>query len=1242
MASNDTTMIKKPLVLVSEQNGVTVIPQPTPLTRLNYFDGKFLRASDLSAEQLYLRRLIDLSNQAGGPGVAYGYNLSLAAGGDQLNLGPGLAIDPQGRVLLLPQAFSVGVQHLIDRSRQLKQSGAAASGKGSFGDCSVVMETPPDGVVQAGNLYLIVIGFAEALCGEEDVFGKLCEEACATSTDRPFLVEGLVLRAVPLQLQTPLPTSAVVSLNQRHLRSRVASAYFEDERQRVASFISGEGLRSDVWCFGAEAAGGSDVPVGVLARAGSTTVFLDAWIARRERIDTPARRYWQWRMAMRPWDVFLAQILQFQCQLSDLFRKQPPDGGDDDPCADAHSVIREANDAVAKIAAYYQSVTTRFTLQPLLVAGKASTEAPPVLEGGLTRLLGFRDRLQAANAALFIPSNKILIDGGIVEVSSAGYLPVTPNSVTSVNQQVTRLFGKGVDLRFCIVRPDFVAHALEEAQHMERISLLEGLDHPDRKPEVDILVPNGESLAPKPATGVAYEAAFVLGGSNAQERPGGTLLAVTTRPILRGAAHIDVPDAGNVQVFSAVDLEVPQPAGGDRFGPISAFGRAVFAESKSTPDLNPRRRPPMSKSTAAAAADSSPAGASLWLAATCSQNFFAAQSAGQTLLEIHLVASAGEKGVEDLLLSGTLSFERPVTAGAQRIVRGTHSGTLSVVAKFGATRKEQNVRVSHDVTAVLSTPDNSAPTLHMTLVDRQHKVVEEISASWSGSPRKITLSVREAFDFPGQETASRRIEQTLFEAVFTQNDDVLLPTNGLHAAALRALDALGAALGNPQFPPASAGLLFPPPPPAADDLQIRAVLDWVLFHRRRNKQCQPVAIVPVIPVRRYQLWHGLVANQDFLKKIIDALHNKAPFDKEGVAFQRVDVVEFAPGIQTLISPTEAVQADWTKIKPGQALLYGGIASDDAAKQDGPELAKGRLKEVELAVASISTPADSVLLEVLDDIHPDLAVPGVDGIIVALTTRQTTCVTVVQIVPILSADKMVLVRTAVSNGNIAEALKLGTVVGQVQFRTGTADVQDDSLTPVVKKWQDQGLQGLPNTALVAMQKGDSRVPADIARSQGRAIQVALGVGEAPSLQTSPKPLPDCPVILFVASQPAAFPRVGRVVVWRGRDAAGNRVIITAVGTPDVTFAPDGSLSGGVPSAVVTALHQVGLMGQIELAPVEDDFDAAPATKRLNAVADALVQSSLLAAAAPRTVTKLAPVERSLAGTTANEIIFVRPG
>jgi hypothetical protein len=1107
--SKNTAIANGPLVLVTQQNGVTVIPQPTPLTRLNYFDGKFLRASDLSAEQLYLRRLVQLSNQAGGPGVAYGYNLSLAAGGDTLNVGPGLAIDPQGHVLLLPEAISIGVQELIDGSRRLKRATATPSKDGNFAECTVVKETPPGGLVQAGNLYLITIGFAEALCGQEDVFGKLCEEACVTSTDRPYLVEGVVLRAVPLQLQTPLPTSAVVALNQLHLRSRVASSYFEDERKKIASFISSDGLHSDVWCFGAEAAGGQDVPIGVLARAGATTLFLDAWIARRERIDPPAKRYWQWRMAMRPWDVLLAQILQFQCQLSDLFKKRPQaGGGGDDPCANAHSVLREASATVAKVANFYQAVTTRFTLQPLLVSGRASAENAPVLEGGLAALVDFQKRLQAVSAATLLPSDKVLIDGNIIETPPVAYLPVTASSVVSVNEQVRRLLGKGVDLQFCIVRPDFVAHALEEAQHMERISLIEGLDHPDRKPEVDVLVPNGEPLELKPAAGAGYEAELRAGDLPAALASGAFISRVDRRPVLRGAAHVEAPQSGKVEIFTAVDLDPSQRVAGVLpVRPEVTIGRIAFGQPSGVA---------VGLATAAAGEAGQQSVLSLWGAVTCSLNPFAAPSSGQALLEIRIVLASGvspQVSAQDFLLNGTVTFADPITVNAKRVVKGTFSGTLSVVSKGGNQPQETTTRQSLEVIAILSTPDGQAPSLQLTFVSRQAKLAIEMSASWSGSPRKITFGLKEIA------LADIKQTQTLFDSIFAQNDDVLLPANQLHAAALAALEKIGAVLADQQFSPKSAALLFPPPPPSAADLQVRATLDWVLFHRRRTKQCQREKAVVVVPPRRYQLWHGLVANQDFLKKTIETLHGKEKFDPDGVAFQRVDIVEFAPGIETLISPADTVQSDWSQVKPGNRLVYAAIASGDAAKQDGPDLARGRLGEVEQAVASVSTPDPAAPPEVLDAIHPDLAVPDVDGIIVMLTMLQINCIT---LVAVKSADGLATVRKAIETGALTSTVikRLGSIIGQVEFAVGTVEVQNNSLEPVVKKWKEAGLQELSEPApLIAWQPDVADVPDAIALSQGRFIQNALAQGApgplpAPELVKSPKPLPDCPAILFI--------------------------------------------------------------------------------------------------------------------------------
>ena len=404
------------LVLVSRQNGYVIIPEMTPLTRLNYFDGKFLRASDLKAEQDYLRQLVAQSNQAGGAGVAHGFDLTLGRG-DLLEIGQGLAIDPTGRVLLLPTGTSLSVQELIDKSRDLQQLFGSVNvlRAGDFAECELSPTPPVVDSALPSNLYLIVISAADALCGEEDVYGRLCEEACVTSTDRPFAVEGLIVRAVPLVLQTPLPSPKVVALTQKHLRSRVASAYFEDERRRVASLISKHGLEQETWCLGADAAGGSGVPIGVIARAGSTTVFLDSWIARRERIDAPAKRYWQWRMMMRPWDVFLAQILQFQCQLHDLFRNNPTPGGEDDPCGGARGTINEAADTLAEVTQFYKSTAQRFADL------KLNLDEAMTFRGGLSRLTALNEKLVSVSQGLLsLPQDRFLISGGIVELQALG------------------------------------------------------------------------------------------------------------------------------------------------------------------------------------------------------------------------------------------------------------------------------------------------------------------------------------------------------------------------------------------------------------------------------------------------------------------------------------------------------------------------------------------------------------------------------------------------------------------------------------------------------------------------------------------------------------------------------------------------------------------------------------------------------------------------------------------------------
>ena len=89
------------LLIVSDTGGVTVIDPSTPLKRLNYFDGKFLRADDFNLEQGYLRNLVALSNQGLGAGVVYGYDTTLAAG-DSIQVGPGPLVQQLAQLLGRP------------------------------------------------------------------------------------------------------------------------------------------------------------------------------------------------------------------------------------------------------------------------------------------------------------------------------------------------------------------------------------------------------------------------------------------------------------------------------------------------------------------------------------------------------------------------------------------------------------------------------------------------------------------------------------------------------------------------------------------------------------------------------------------------------------------------------------------------------------------------------------------------------------------------------------------------------------------------------------------------------------------------------------------------------------------------------------------------------------------------------------------------------------------------------------
>lgn len=74
-----------------------------PIKRVHYFDHQFLRESDFTAEQDYHKEMRRIHNRVLHTwGIAEGLALSFAAGASRVTVGQGIAIDGQGREIVLP------------------------------------------------------------------------------------------------------------------------------------------------------------------------------------------------------------------------------------------------------------------------------------------------------------------------------------------------------------------------------------------------------------------------------------------------------------------------------------------------------------------------------------------------------------------------------------------------------------------------------------------------------------------------------------------------------------------------------------------------------------------------------------------------------------------------------------------------------------------------------------------------------------------------------------------------------------------------------------------------------------------------------------------------------------------------------------------------------------------------------------------------------------------------------------
>lgn len=1064
-----------PIIRLEPGNGVALIPKPTALTRLHYFDGKFLRAADLRAEQDYQRALVQRSNQAGGWGVVHGFHVHLGAGAS-LVLHPGLAIDPKGRVLSLPgpDTVSVGIETLVTTSRpEGAVSPAGPSGGAGFGGCAI---PPSDGYVDPiapSDLYLIVICHVEAACGTDEQFGTLCVDACARETDYAYLVEGVEVRALPLSaLSVPKPEGWLSAHG--NLRSRVASAFFAEEPEQV-SLISGDGLRDPAWCFGAEPGAQTCVPLGVLAYSGGVVRFFDPWISRRERMEGPPRRSWAWRMRMRPWSVFLAQVLQFQCHLVEALGLTPASPGVD-PCADEHALIDETATALEALRAQYQALLAQ------LGDGAASA-------GLLDALEALIERLQAAQAARAdVPDDHILLKRGILELPSAGYLPVDAQSDTSVNAQVRALLGEGVDLRFCVVRPDYVAHALEEAQHIDRVSLTRGLADPEALEAVDILVPDGIILETTASIGSAWRAR----GSYRESFP------PAEPPYGAGGNAIDAWVHG--MVVNPGDRPPVKLAGMGR-SRISRDGiaNAHFAGTGEFPleirDYDPATGEQLGVRII-------PVEVAAWLGMTLDASPFG--------LAIGQSTSARLRGIAAL--------REDEGAGAQIALQGS----LTITSRESSERVTGRLSVQGGRSELRGGGEGLFTTFDVELGFRRlgdggSFIMEADSAQagqifsqaeWSGTPRVMRvlfawlhmalgnkrpakrIGVIERANFEGNlELEARQPSQPPFvvEVELTRDGRVERADDVDRQRAERAIEVIAQEMREPSFQTEAQALLFPPMS-REGTLIVQATRDWVLFHRRRDRTCAvaapPPPTPPVTPVRYEVLVvQDADSGADFEKAVIEALAGSAPGGDPLAEVTRIGSVEFMPGRSALWSDAEALRARWGEVDPGHEASLAVIGGADAL----PTVGRGRLDQVIGALSTVSdalpqpTDFSEAIVQVLEGSTARYPSVGHDGFILFVVTAAADPVTECHEVYAVGNLKTWRLMRDMS---VAEIIGLDGVahLGHVEFEAGN----DEPLEPLAAPASGPVITG------VIFYRGplhDDPVPPR-ALATRRAVQVAL--------------------------------------------------------------------------------------------------------------------------------------------------------
>jgi hypothetical protein len=203
------------------------------LRNVHYFNGRILYAEDLVREQATQRRQREFLGRLTGEGVAYGLQVSLAAGGSPprtVTIEPGLALNREGALLHLSEKVQ------LDIAPEIAPPPAEDS---LFRKCGI--ETAiPDGL----GPYVLVVSPAAQFMGRTPSVG-IGDRGVSRQCGRRFVVDGVQFRLLHLDVEDGLPVPESMQPQLRELILKPDPT--EAEAARLRNLLAH-------WCLGTASA----------------------------------------------------------------------------------------------------------------------------------------------------------------------------------------------------------------------------------------------------------------------------------------------------------------------------------------------------------------------------------------------------------------------------------------------------------------------------------------------------------------------------------------------------------------------------------------------------------------------------------------------------------------------------------------------------------------------------------------------------------------------------------------------------------------------------------------------------------------------------------------------------------------------------------------------------------------------------------------------------------------------------